>query len=164
MKKMTLCLVLIVLSVCAANAQGLPSDATSFLNKFYKKAWKPAPGGCENRKWFLTGDFDGDGRQDYLARVKTGTTVKAMRLRLVVFVHLDGPLYKAQQILDDPLKGDLLRSSFAVVKKGTRIQLGEGDGPTITLENDAASQYVCQTDAIKTLIFKDGAWKNIYEQ
>jgi hypothetical protein len=55
-------------------------------------------------------------------------------------------------------------SSFSVVKKGTKIQLGEGEGPEITLENDAASQYVCQTDAVKTLVLKDGKWVNIYDE
>lgn len=164
MKKLALSFAMILLSVWAINAQTIPPDATSFLNSFYKKAWKPAPGACENRKWFLTGDFDGDGRQDYLVRVKTGTTAKSMRLRMVVFINADGRLYRAQQILDDPFKGELMRSSFAVLKKGTKIQLGEGDGPTITLENDAASQYICQTDAIKTLVYKNGKWKNIYDQ
>ncbi len=165
MKKMTLSFAMILSAIWAANAQALPVDATSFLNKFYKKAWKPAPGICENKKWFLPGDFNGDGMKDYLARVKTGTTPKSIRLKLVVFINFDGgPLYRAQEILSDPYKGDMLRSSFAVINKGTKIQLGEGDGPTITLENDAASQYICQTDAIKTLIFKDGAWKNIYDQ
>jgi hypothetical protein len=163
MKKLTLSFVMILLSVWAVNAQTIPPDATSFLNKFYK-VWKPAPGVCENRKWFLTGDFDGDGMKDHLVRVTTGKTASAARLNLVVFINAAGGLYRAQQLLDDPLKGDLLRSSFSVIKKGTMIQLGEGDGPTITLENDAASQYICQTDAIKTMIFKDGAWKNIYDQ
>lgn len=57
-----------------------------------------------------------------------------------------------------------MRSFVAVTKKGTRIQLGEGVGPTVTLANDAASQYICETDAIKTLIYKDGKWKNFYDQ
>ncbi len=110
MKKLTLSLVLILLSVCAVNAQALPVDATSFLNKFYKKAWKPAPGICENKKWFLPGDFNGDGMKDYLARVKTGTTPKSIRLKLVVFINFDGgPLYRAQEILSDPLRGSLVR-------------------------------------------------------
>jgi hypothetical protein len=151
------------LSVQAAFAQTLPAKVTGFLNKYYA-GWKKAPGTCENRKWVLTGDFDGDGMKDYVVRVKTGKTAKSMRLNLVAFFNAGDGNYRAQQILDDPYKGDLLRSSFAVIKKGTKIQLGEGEGPTITLENDAASQYICQTDAIKTLIYKDGKWKNIYDQ
>ena len=101
---------------------------------------------------------------DYVVRIKTGKSARSMRLKLIVFFGVDGGEYPTTKILDEPYQSDLLRSSFAVIKKGTRIQLGEGDGPTITLENDAASQYICQTDAIKTLIFKDGAWKNIYDQ
>lgn len=154
---------MIILSVCAANAQTLPGKVTSLLNRNYL-GWKQAPGACENRKWFLTGDFDGDGLKDYLVRVKTGKAASSMRLTLVAFIGAGGGNYRAQQILDEPYRGDLLRSSFAVIKKGTRIQLGEGEGPTVTLENDAASQYICQTDAVKTLTFKDGKWKNIYDQ
>ena len=88
-----------------------------------------------------------------------------MKLNLVAFLSFGGgPLYRAQQILSEPYKGEMLRSSFTMIKKGTKIQLGEGEGPTITLENDAVSQYICQTDAIKTLILKDSDWKNIYDQ
>jgi hypothetical protein len=163
MYRLALILIVIPLFVCSVNAQVPPPKVTSFLNQFYS-GWKQAPGICENRKWFLTGDFDGDGLKDYLVRVKTGKSAKSSRLNLVAFFNADGGNYRAQQILDESFKGELLRSSFSVIKKGTRIQLGEGDGPTVTLENDAASQYICQTDAIKTLIFKEGKWKNIYDQ
>ena len=47
-------------------------------------------------------------------------SAKSIRLSLVAFFNADGGNYRAQQILDDPHKGDLLRSSFSVIKKGTR--------------------------------------------
>lgn len=150
-------------SVWAATAQTLPPKVTGFLNHFYA-GWKQAPGTCDRRTWFLTGDFDGDGLKDYLVRIKTGKSARPMRLNLIAFFGAGDGKYPAKQILDDPYKGDLLRSSFSVIKKGTKIQLGEGEGPTITLDHDAASQYICQTDAVKTLIYKDGKWKNIYDQ
>lgn len=151
------------MTVCAVNAQTLPAKITGFLDHFYT-GWKQAPGACENRKWFLTADFDGDGRRDYLVRVKTGKTARTRRLNLIAFFGSEDGKYPAKQILDDAFKDDLLRSSFSVIKKGNKIQLGEGEGPIITLKNDAASQYICQTDAIKTLIYTDGKWKNIYEE
>ena len=163
MKKLTLCFGATILLACAANAQTLPAKVTGLLNKHYT-GWKQAPGTCDDRKWFLTGDFDGDGSKDYLVRVKTGRSARSMRLSLVAFFGSKDRSYSANEILDEPYKGDLLRSSFSVIKKGTMIQLGEGEGPTVTLANDAASQYICQTDAIKTLVYKDGKWKNIYDQ
>src|SRR5262245_27332159 len=143
MKKLTMSFAIVLLTTWAANAQSIPADATKFLNQHYK-GWKPAPGTCDNRSWFVTGDFDADGMKDYVVRVKTGTTAKAMKLILVAFLNFGGgPLYRSQQILSDPYKGEMLRSSFTMIKKGTKIQLGEGDGPTIALENDAVSQYIC---------------------
>ena len=153
---------IVLMADVISSAQTLPAKVTSFLNQFYA-GWKKAPGTCDNRKWFLTADFDGDGLRDYLVRVKTGTRAK-VRLNLIAFFGSEDGKYPAKQILDDAYKGDLLRSSFSVVKKDTKIQLGEGEGPEITLENDAASQYICQTDAVKTMIYKGGKWVNIYEE
>jgi hypothetical protein len=163
MKCIALTTILTIIFSGTLVSQTLPAKVTSFLNHFYA-GWSPASGTCENRKWFLTGDFDGNGMKDYLVRVKTGKTARSKRLNLIAFFGFEDRMYPAKQILDDPHKGDFLRSSFSVVKKGTKIQLGEGEGPTITLENDAASQYICQTDAIKTLVYKGGKWKNIYEE
>lgn len=162
MKKAVFTLLLVLIAAWAAAAQTLPVKITGFLNHFYS-GWKPAPGACENKKWFLTGDFDGDRSKDYLVRVKTGKSPRSMRLNLIVFFGSEDGKYPAKQILDDAYKGDLLRSSFSVIKKGTKVQLGEGEGRVIALQNDAASQYICETDAIKTFIFKGGKWVNIYE-
>ena len=164
MKRLTLLLAITIFAVAFSNAQTVPAKVTSSLNHFYK-GWRQAPGKCDSRKWFLTGDFDGNGRRDYLVRFTTGKTTKSMRLNLVAFLSFDDGSYQPKHILDDRYSGDLkLNSSFSVAKKGTKIQLGEGEGPTITLANDAASQYVCQTDAVKTLVFENGKWRNIYDE
>jgi hypothetical protein len=118
---------------------------------------------CENKRWILNADFDGDGVRDYLVRIRTGRSSNT-RLDLIAFFGSGRGNYAAKQILDDPYKGDLIRSSFSVIKKGTIIPLGEGEGPILTLAHDAASQYICETDAVKTLIYKDGKWVNIYDQ
>ena len=164
MKKITLLLAITIFAAAFSNAQTVPAKVTSSLNHFYK-GWGQAPGKCEGRKWFLTGDFDGNGRKDYLVRFTTGKTTKSMRLNPVAFLSLDDGSYQPKHILDDPYSGDLkLNSSFSVIKKGTKIQLGEGQGPKVTLANDAASQYICQTDAVKTLVFENGKWRNIYDE
>ena len=164
MKKAIYFITILAVSISAANAQTVPAKVTSSLHHFYK-GWKQAPGKCDSRKWFLTGDFDGNGRRDYLVRFTTGKTTKSMRLNLVAFLSFDDGSYQPKHILDDKYSGDLkLNSSFSVIKKGTETQLGEGEGPTVTLANDAASQYICQTDAKKTMIYENGKWRNIYDE
>ena len=106
----------------------------------------------------------GNGRKDYLVRIKKGKSAKSMRLVLIAYLSSADGSYQPEKILDDEYSGDLLRSSFSVIKKGTKIQLGEGEGPIVTLKHDAASQYVCETDAVKTLIYEKGKWRNIYDQ
>lgn len=161
MRKLPLVIAALFIFVCVSKAQTLPSKITTFLNRSYA-GWKQAPGACENRKWFLTGDFDGNGMKDYLVRVTTGKSSKA-RLNLIAFFGYDDKSYPAKQILDDRYTGEMLRSSFSVMRKGTKVQLGEGEGPTITLKNDGASQHICETDAVRTLVYESGKWRNIYE-
>ena len=164
MKTTIICFLILVASVLVANTQTPPSKVTQFLTRHYA-GYKQAPGKCESRKWLLTGDFDGNGRRDYLVRFTTGKTAKSMRLNLVAFLSFDDGSYQPKHILDDPYSGDLkLNSSFSVIKKGTEIQLGEGEGPKVTLANDAASQYICQTDAAKTMVYENGKWRNIYDE
>ena len=163
MLKIIAVIFLTVALVWTISAQTVLAKVTDFLNHSYP-GWKQAPGACDSRKWVLTGDFDGDGRRDYLVRVKTGKTAKTMRLNLIAFFGSEDGKYPVKQILDDALTNDMLRSSFSVIKKGTRIQLGEGEGLTVALKHDAASQYICQTDAIKTMVFESGKWSNIYDR
>src|ERR1700742_4322001 len=111
MKETLLSTALVIVATSAVIAQIINPKVTNSLNRFYP-AWKPAPGTCDKRRWFLTGDFDGDGTRDYLVRVKTGKTAKSMRLNLIAFFGSEDGKYPAKQILDDAYKGDLLRSSF----------------------------------------------------
>ena len=163
MKTLTISVLALSFWVSATKAQSVPAKVTTLLNQHYA-GWKPLPGTCDNREWFRTGDFNGDGLTDYLVRIKTGNSAKSFRVKLIAFFKSSDDKYSPSEILSDSYRGDLVRSSFAVIKKGGQIQLGEGDGPIITIENDAASQYICETDAIKTFIFKDLKWKNIYDQ
>ena len=162
MNKLTLCLAILLSSTCIADAQTVPAKVTALLNEAIK-GWKPAPGFCDGKKWVLTGDFDGNGRTDYLVRIKNGKSAKTMMLDVIAFLSLDDGSYQREGVLGDSFTGEMLRSSFSVIKKGTKIQLGEGEGEIITLKTDAASQYICETDAVKTLVYENGMWRNIYE-
>ncbi len=162
MNKLTLCLAILLSSTCIANAQTVPAKVTALLNKSHK-GWKPAPGFCEGKKWSLTGDFDGNGRKDYLVRIKTGTSAKTMTLDLIAFRASADGSYKSESVLSDEFTGEMLRSSFALVKKGTTVPLGEGEGGSIILKTDAVTQFICETDANKTMVYENGKWRNIYE-
>ena len=162
MKNLTLCLMFMLFSAWVSNAQNVPAGITKYLNANHV-GWTKARGFCEGKKWFLTGDFNGDRKIDYVVRFKIG---KTPRLRLYAFVK-KGKGYLPLQIFDEAYDDELARSSFSIIKKGTTVSLGqgeEGSGPTTKLKTDAVTQYICETDAAITYIYKNGYFKNIAEQ
>lgn len=161
MKKLTLSLMILFSIAYSANAQIIPATATEFLNKSLKE-WKPAPGFCNEKKWILTGDFDNNGRQDYLVRVKSGKSPKPMMLDLVAFLSFDDGSYQPEGVLGVLYTDEMLRSSFSVLKKGTDVPLRKGEDRSTKLRTDAISQYSCETDANRTLIYEDGEFKDFH--
>jgi hypothetical protein len=148
-----------LLPVWVSNAQTAPVKITKYLNANHA-GWKQAPGFCEAKRWFLTGDFNGDRQTDYIIRFKAG---KTSRLRLYAFVK-EGKNYLPLKISDDVYDDELRRSAFSVIKKGTTVSLGqgeEGEGPTTKLKTDAVTQYICETDAAITYVYKNGRFTNI---
>lgn len=148
-----------LLSIWAANAQTMPARITKYLNANHA-GWTKTPGFCEGKKWFLTGDFNGDRRIDYVVRFKIG---KSPRLRLYAFVK-SGTTYLPVKISDEIYGEDLRRSSFSIIKKGMTVSLGQGEegaGPTTKLKTDAVTQYICETDAAITYVYKNGRFTNI---
>src|SRR5688572_5471808 len=99
MKKLILCLAMMVLSVWASNAQTVPAGVTKYLNANHA-GWTKAPGFCEGKKWSLTGDFDGNKQTDYVVRVKVGKTARTARLHLVAFLNKGGK-YTTVKIFED---------------------------------------------------------------
>lgn len=169
MKRIILSLTLMLFGVCSATAQTVPAKIKKFLDDYYTSpelgAWKKAPGYCEGKKWILTGDFNGDGRTDYLARIITGKTAKKRSLHLIGFIN-NKIEYTPDPFFEEAYSGELLRSSSTIIKKGTTVSLGlgeEGEGPSMDLKADAIAQYICETDASITYVYKDGEFKNIQQ-
>lgn len=166
MKQIILCAAIVIASVCVADSQTLPAKITEYLNANHR-GWKKAPGFCEGKKWFLTGDFDGNKRIDYVVRFKIGKTAKTTRMRLYAFLKNEKGFYTSRQITENSDDADSRRSGFAIVKKGTMVNSGkgeEGEAPTIKLKNDAVSQYICETDAATTYIFKNQKFQTLADQ
>ncbi len=162
MKNLIFSAAFLLLSVWVSNAQNAPSRITKYLDANHA-GWTKAPGFCEAKKWFLTGDFNGDRKIDYVVRFRIG---KTPRLRLYAFVK-KGKDYLPLRISDEAYNDDLRRSAFSIIKKGTTVNLGqgeEGSGPSTKLKTDAVTQFICETDAAATYIYKNGKFKNIADK
>lgn len=167
MKSTVLSISVIFLLVSATNAQFLPNKIKNFLDLNYTTqedgVWKQVPGACDGNKSVLTGDFDGDGQTDYLVRFKTGKTPDSTRLYLVAFLNHNGE-FTPNPFYDVAFTGELLRSSSIIIKKGATVSVGlgaEGEGPNIALQTDAVTNYICETDASKTFVYKNGEMRDI---
>lgn len=148
----------------AASAQVLPVKIKKFLDDYYTSAemgkWQQAPGACSGRKWLLTGDFNDDGRTDYLVRILAGRG-SGRSLHLIGFINEKGD-YTPDPFLEEEYKGDTRRTATTIIKKGSSISstlLGEGEGSTRMLTADLVNQYICETDAAMVYSYKDGQFK-----
>lgn len=162
MKKIISGIVLGFVFAGAASAQVVPAKIKKFLDDYYTSAemgkWQQAPGACDGKKWFLSGDFNNDGRTDYLARILTGKGSKRS-LHLIGFINQKGE-YTPDPFSEEEYVDDVKRTATSLIKKGTEVSLnGEGEGPLVTLTADAITQYICETDASNTYIYKDGEFR-----
>lgn len=155
MKKINLCLLVLCFTGVSAigqksTAPKLPAKITAFVNEHYPN-WKAAAPTCDQRSWILRGDFDGDGKQDYLLRLRSGKSTRSTKLNLLAFLNYS-PNYIPANIQDFDYDERMRRSSFKVLKKGETI------GQT-TLETDSVMHYVCETDDAGIFTMKDGKWR-----
>ena len=150
MKRIMLCLLLLCCAATAANAQKLPAKITSFVKGHYPN-WKAAPPTCDQRNWVLRGDFDGDGKQDYLLRLRSGKSARSTKINLLAFLNYS-PNFIPANIQDFAYDERMRRSSFKVLKKGETI------GGT-KLETDSVMHYVCETDDAGIFTMREGKWQ-----
>jgi hypothetical protein len=150
MKKLTLCLLVFCCATIVTNAQKLPAKITTFVNEHYPK-WRAAAPTCDQRNWILRGDFDGDGKQDYVLRLRSGKSARSTKINLLAFLNYS-PNFIPANIQDFDYDERMRRSSFKVLKKGETI------GQT-TLETDSVMHYVCETDDAGIFTMKAGKWQ-----
>jgi hypothetical protein len=164
MKKIISSLLLGFVFAAAASAQVLPAKIKKFLDDYYTSAemgkWQQAPGACSGRKWLLTGDFNDDGRTDYLVRILAGRG-SGRSLHLIGFINEKGD-YTPDPFLEEEYTGDTRRTATTIIKKGSSISstlLGEGEGSTRMLTADLVNQYICESDAAIVYSYRDGQFK-----
>ena len=158
------CSLVMFVFATGASAQVLPVKIKKFLDDYYTSAemgkWQQAPGACSGKKWLLTGDFNNDGRTDYLVRILAGRG-SGRSLHLIGFINEKGD-YTPDPFLEEEYKGDTRRTATTIIKKGSTISstlLGEGEGSTRMLTADLVNQYICETDAAMVYSYKDGQFK-----
>lgn len=164
MKQIIPGLLLIFVFAAAASAQVVPAKIKKFLDDYYSSAdmgkWRQAPGACSGKKWLLTGDFNNDGRTDYLVRILAGKGVERS-LHLIGFINEKGD-YIPDPFFEEEYTADTKRTATTIIKKGSSISstlLGEGEGSTTMVKADLVNQYICETDAAIVYSYKDGQFK-----
>ncbi len=155
-------LVLFILAA-AASAQVVPVKIKKFLDDYYTSSemgkWQQAPGACDGKKWLLTGDFNNDGRTDYLVRILAGKGIERS-LHLIGFINEKGD-YTPDPFFEEEYAGDTKRTATTVIKKGSSISsmlLGEGEATT-RVNVDLVNQFICETDAAIVYSYRDGQFK-----
>ncbi len=158
------CSLVVFVFAAGMSAQVLPVKIKKFLDDYYTSSemgkWQQAPGACSGKKWLLTGDFNNDGRTDYLVRILAGRGIDRS-LHLIGFINEKGD-YIPDPFLEEEYTGDTKRTATTIIKKGSSINstlLGEGEGSTMVLKSDLVNQYICETDAAKVYTYKDGQFK-----
>ncbi len=141
-------------------AQTLPASAVKYLNNNYA-GWKlytlPRNSGCnpEYRKAVISGDFDGNRKLDYVARI----THK--RSGYLIALMSQGNGYTSE-ILQDGSSSDAQDMGLSVQRKGSKYYIGDpydGDMRMARLKNDAPLIGPCESHAYP-YIYKNGSFKN----
>lgn len=142
------------------NAQALPAGAVKYLNRNYA-GWKlytlPRSSGCnpEFRKAVISGDFDGDRKVDYVARI----THKRSGYLIALISRANG---FTSEILQSGSSSDVRDMGLSVDRKGSKYPLGdpyEGDTRMGRLRNDAPLIGPCESHAYH-YIYRNGSFKN----
>lgn len=163
MKKFSACLAAMLLGLGWAQARpnvelntqtALPLKVRSYLNQQYR-GWKltSMADGCssEFRRAVATGDFDGDGRRDYLLKFIRGR--KGYILALLE--RRNG--YEAH-VLESMSAAAIKSTGISVFRKGERMPMGDAEDPSSNrrLTNDAPFDGPCESDAGGVHVYQNG--------
>lgn len=154
-------LVFIVLFIpMISTAQALSAGAVKYLNDNYS-GWKlhtlSRSSGCspEYRKAVVSGDFDGNRKLDYVARI----THK--RSGYLIALMSQGKSFSSEILQSGP-SADANYMGLSIDRKGGKYYIGDpydGDNRTARLPNDAPVIGPCESHAYP-YIYKNGSFKN----
>lgn len=134
----------------------LPGTISKYLDNRFKD-WEISPESqlCGEKALFDSGDFDGDGKTDYVVFFVTNKNRTNSRQFLYAFLN-KGNYYQPFKISEDAEAGNFSSNSFAVNRKGETLQTGEGRDDVLILNVDAITEYTCETDGANTFLFSNG--------
>jgi hypothetical protein len=128
-------------SLMLAKPSVLPPKIQSYLNKTYP-GWKQTATATncfpKFQQSIVTGDFDGDGRRDYVAKFVQG------RKGYIVGFLARGVDYTPSVLVDTTMQ-DIKRVGLSVGRKGQRNENEEGR--VSILRNDAPLIGACESEA-----------------
>ena len=106
-------------------APALPLKVRSYLNEHYR-GWKltSMADGCsaEFRRAVATGDFDGDGKRDYLLKFIRGR-------RGYILALLERKNGYEAHVLESMSVADIKHTGISVFRKGERVPMGDSEDP-----------------------------------
>lgn len=140
------------------SAQTLPPKIKSYLNAKYK-GWKISPlaRNCTgaNSRSVVAGDFNGDGKTDYAAKIVSG------KRGFFIGFLAEANDYKPH-LFHALTAAETDNMALILYRKGEKYytELGEEDS-AITLETDAPYDVPCESDAGDIHIYRNGRFENL---
>ncbi len=137
------------------NAQPLPVKIQSYLNKNHP-GWKlvSVANGCSSKfkGAFATGDFDGDGKRDYVLKF-----IRNREGYIVAFLERRSS-YEAHVLHENMSTAEIKRTGISVFRKGARVPMGDSEDEDSyrVLMNDAPFDGPCESDAGGVHIYQNG--------
>lgn len=148
-KQWLLTLFVVSLMSQAVPAQALPQSLKRYLDRSFR-GWKLAgecyPEGSENKQ-VVTGNFDGNGKEDYAVKFVRGR--KGFFMAFLANGNNWRPFYL--HIWDDPK--DAKFSDLILFERGDKYELGESN---FKLKFDAPADFRCESDVGGIHVYKNG--------
>ena len=137
-----------------AQAQTLPVKIKSYLNKNYS-GWKiaPTPSYCGDGKSIVSGDFNGDKKTDFAAKIFKG------KKGYVIAFLAQANDYKPY-LFHSLTAAETKETALILYRKGEKYytELGE-ESSAMTLRNDAPYDSPCESDAGGIHLFRNGKFE-----
>ncbi len=153
-KKFAIIFVLILSLANFAQTQTLPTKIKSYLDKNYR-GWKisPTPSYCGDGKSVVSGDFNGDKKTDYAAKIFKGK--KGYIIAFLTRANDYNPY-----LFHSLTAAETRNTALILYRKGEKYytELGE-ESSAITLKTDALYDSPCESDAGGIHLFRNGKFE-----
>ena len=137
-----------------AQAQTLPVKIKSYLNKNHS-GWKisPTPNYCGDGKSIVSGDFNGDKKTDYAAKI-----FKGKKGYIIAFLAR-GTNY-TPYLFHSLTAAETKETALIIYRKGEKYYTESGEeSSAMTLKNDAPYDSPCESDAGSIHLFRNGKFE-----